>query len=166
MLGLDGLAGAFQQTIGAGAPASVGALRSPGGPYRLLASDILWDDLFLKPAATQLSRDGVGGVNVPESHFLADHPDLIVTPKAMSLVVRRIVVGATAKGTPAGLHGTNLVSVEALSKGASGTPQLLSVGSLNTVTTSSTSSSASRSTTERNFQEVHIPVQLTIGQAR
>ncbi len=94
VLGLDGLAGAFQQTIGAKTPASVEALALSRQAYRLLASDILWDDLFLKPAATQLSRDGVGGVNVPDSHFLGTDPNLIVTPKAMSLVVRRIVVGA------------------------------------------------------------------------
>jgi hypothetical protein len=162
VLGLDGLAGAFQKTVGSKTSSSTESLALSRQAYRLLASDILWDDLFLKPAATQLSRDGVGGVNVPESHFLAD-PNLIVTPRAMSLVVRRLVVGATSKGTPAGLHGTDLVSVEALSKGSSGTPQLLSAGTLNTVTTSSSLVFRVTIHDGGNFQEVHIPVQLTIG---
>ena len=53
--------------------------------YRLLASDVIWDDLFLKPSVTQLTHDGVGGVNVPESHFLGKSANLLVTPRAMAL---------------------------------------------------------------------------------
>ncbi len=119
VLGLQGLAGVFGQDAASKATPSEEALALSQQAYRLLASDIVWDDLFLKPATTQLSDDGVGGVNVPESHFLAN-PNLIVTPGEMALVVTRIIAGAPAKGTCTGLHGTDIVSVEALPNGGWG----------------------------------------------
>ena len=162
VLGLEGLAAEFQRTISVKTTPSAEALALSGQASRLLASDIIWDDLFLHPAVNQLTADGVGGVNVPESRFLAE-PNLIVTPAEMSLVVARIVAGSTSRGTPAGLHGTNLVSVEAFSNGAGGTPQVLSSGALNTVTTSSSLIFQVTIHDGGDFQEVQIPVQLTIG---
>ncbi len=76
VLGLSGLAAEFERTIHVHTAPTVEALALSRQAYRLLASDIIWDDLFLKPSANQLSSDGVGGVSVPESHFLADpEPD-------------------------------------------------------------------------------------------
>lgn len=163
VLGLEGLARVFAESAKTKPTAAEEADALSAQAYRLLASDIIWDDLFLKPSVNQLTTDGVGGVNVPESHFL-EYPNLIVTPKAMGLVVERIIAGATTKGAPpAGLHGTNLVSVQALSSGAHGAAQTLRPNVLNTVTT--TSSLVFRVTIHDggNFQEVQIPVQLTIG---
>jgi hypothetical protein len=162
VLGLDGLANEFRTTVGTKVAPADEALALSRQAYRLLASDIVWDDLFRDPAETRLAADGVSGVSVPESHFLAN-PNLIVTPRAMSLVVSRISAGTTPKGVPAGLHGTNLVSVQALSNGASGAPQTLVGGSLNTVTTSSSLVFRVTIHDGGNFQEVQIPVQLTIG---
>ena len=56
-----------------------------------------------------------------------------------------------------------LVSVEAFSNGLSGTPQLLQRGTLNTVTTSSSLVFRVTINDGGNFQEVQIPVQLTIA---
>jgi hypothetical protein len=161
VLGIDGLAAAFQHAAAAKSSASEEALALSGQANRLLASDVVWDDLFQKPALSELSKEGVSGVNVPESSFLAD-PNLIVTPRAMALVVTRIVAGATTKGSCAGLHGTNLVSVEALN-GSGGKPQILTAGKLNTVTTSSSLVFRVTIHDGGNFQEVQIKVQLTIG---
>ncbi len=69
----------------------------------------------------------------------------------------------TAKGAPEGLHGTNLVSVEALPNGAGGSPQVLNEGTLDTVTTSSSLVFRVTIHDGGDFQEVQIPVQLTIG---
>jgi len=162
VLGLQGLASVFEQDAAAKASAAQEALALSQQAYRLLASDIIWDDLFLKPATTRLTQDGVGGVNVPESHFLAN-PNLIVTPGEMALVVTRIIAGAPAKGTCTGLHGTDIVSVEALPNGAGGTPEILRTGTLNTVTTSSSLVFRVTIHDGGNFQEVQIPVQLIIG---
>jgi len=161
VLGIDGLATVFQRAAATKSPASAEATALSGQAYRLLASDVVWDDLFQKPALTELSKAGVSGVNVPESSFLAD-PNLIVTPREMALVVTRIIAAATTKGSCAGLHGTNLVSVEALN-GSGGAPQILRAGKLNTVTTSSSLVFRVTIHDGGNFQEVQIKVQLTIG---
>ncbi len=83
----------------------------------------------------------------------------------MSLVVTRIdATGSSSKGaTCTGVHGTNLVSVEALANGSGGTPRVLTGGTLNTVTTSSSLVFRVTIHDGGNFQEVQIPVQLTIG---
>jgi hypothetical protein len=162
VLGLEGLAAEFRSTVGHKVAPATEALALSQQAYRLLASDIVWDDLFRDPAETQLSDDGVAGISVPESHFLA-YPNLIVTPKAMALVVSRISAGTAPKGVPAGLHGDRLVSVEAFSNGLSGSPQLLQRGTLNTVTTSSSLVFRVTINDDGNFQEVQIPVQLTIA---
>jgi hypothetical protein len=56
-----------------------------------------------------------------------------------------------------GLHGTNIVSVKALPAG-----QTLATGSLNTVTASTALTFAVTLKDSGDFQEVHIPVTLTI----
>lgn len=162
VLGVDGLAAAFQHAVATKSSASAEALALSQQATRLLASDVVWDDLFQKPAISLLSQEGVAGINVPDSVFLAN-PNLIVTPREMALVVTRIAAAATTKGSCSGLHGTNLVSVEALPNGSGGRPQILQTGTLNTVTTSSSLVFRVTIHDGGNFQEVQIPVQLTIG---
>ena len=74
----------------------------------------------------------------------------------MALVLQRIR-GASTGGTVTGLHGTNIVSVKALPGG-----QTLTAGSLNTVTATTDLAFAVTVTDSGNFQEVQIPVTLTI----
>ena len=78
--------------------------------YRLLASDVVWDDLFQAPSVAVLDQEGVRQVTVPSSHFLAV-PDLIITEHAMTLILDRITnSGSTSTSGTTGLHGTNIVS--------------------------------------------------------
>jgi hypothetical protein len=159
--GVKGLASGFQKTIGSKTKTSVEALELSQQAYRLLTSDVVWDDLFKAPSETVLDKEGVRGVTVPGSRFLGD-PDLVITSHAMSQILDRIST-SSATTSPTGLHGTNIQSVAALPNGTGGTSATLVAGQLNTVTTSS---SLVFQVTVHNggiSQEVQIPVTLTIG---
>jgi hypothetical protein len=121
---------------------------------RLLASDIVWADLFYTPTSNQLKADGVTGVQVPESQSVSSAD--FVSAHQMSLVLQRIN-GATTGGTVTGIHGTNIVSVEALPA-----KQVLTAGALNTVTTGTDLQIAVTIEDSGDSQEVKIPVSLTI----
>jgi hypothetical protein len=151
--GLSGLADTFQNTAKS-TKTSVDAVVLAEQAERLVASDVVWDDLFKGPANIQLQHDGVSGVEVPESHYVSG-PDQ-VTAHSMALVLERIR-GASTGGTPSGLHGTNLVAVKAIPSG-----QVLTPGTLTTVT--ATTSLAFQVTVHNggDSQEVQIPVTLTI----
>jgi hypothetical protein len=121
---------------------------------RLLASDVVWDDLFYAPTKNQISADGVTGVPPPESHFVSSAD--FVSAHQMGLVLQRIN-GATTGGTVTGIHGTNIVSVEAMPA-----KQVLTEGALNTVTTGTDLEIAVSVDDSGDSQEVKIPVSLTI----
>jgi hypothetical protein len=162
--GVSGLAKAFQSTTSSKAKPTAEANTLSGQAYRLLASDVVWDDLFQKPAQDQINRDGVRQVTVPSSTFLAQ-PDAFASPHAMSFVLTRIAGNSGPSKTPSGLHGTDLVSVQALPTGAAGAAETLKIGVLNTV---STSSSLVFKVTIHDggiSQEVEIPITLTIPQS-
>ncbi len=162
--GVSGLAKALHGTLGSKVkPAAEAALLTQQA-YRLLASDIVWADLFQKPVADQLKREGVRDVVPPGSSFLAN-PDLIVPQKAMLFLIQRITGTNSSSGgtTVSGLHGTNIVSVAALPNGSGGTSQPLTEGTLNTVTTSSNLVFQVTIADGGDFQEVHIPITLTIA---
>ena len=150
--GVNGLADTFTSTATSKDNSNDAALLAEQAD-RLLASDVVWDDLFMVPARSQMTADGVTGVSVPESHFVSGD---LVTARSMALVLQRIR-GASTGGTVSGLHGTNIVSVKALPGG-----QTLTTGSLNTVTTTINLAFAVTVADSGNFQEVHIPVVLTI----
>lgn len=77
---------------------------------RLVASDVVWDDQFKDPARAELRRQGIQGVNVPDSNFV-QNPTL-ATSTAMAAVWTRVRGGATGGTTSPGAHGHNLVSVK------------------------------------------------------
>jgi hypothetical protein len=154
--GLRGLADAFRTTAGqkAGQAAAAGLLLATQAE-RLTASDVVWDDLFKARAVDVLRTEGIGGVAVPESHFLSN-PDL-ASARSMVPVWQRIH-GATTGGTPGGLHGTGLVSVKALPQGQTLSPSPTE----NTVTASTDLAFQVTVQDTGNSQEVSIPVTLTI----
>jgi len=154
--GLDGLANTFQKIATSKAAADADALLLVVPAERLVASDIVWDDLFKAAAVEQLRRDGVGGVNVPSSHFVADSE--LVSPQSFALLVARLR-GASTGGTPSGLHGTDIVSVKAQPG-----DQTLVQGQLNTVTATTELGFDVAVHCGGNSQEVNIPVTLTIEQ--
>ena len=160
--GVNGLSKAFAKTIGSKSKTETEAVELSQQAYRLLASDIIWDDLFQTPSEQVLEDEGVHGVKVPSSHFLLA-PDLIVSQHAMAQILQRIGSGGGGGGTPVGLHGTNVVSTAALPNGPGGTSEVLSEGTLNTVTTSSSLVFEVTIHNGGDSQEVQIPVTLTIA---
>jgi CARDB len=81
---------------------------------RLLASDLIWEDLFQEESVEELRRQDVTDVDVPNSRFLLNTD--LVTARGMAPIWQRIR-GAATGGTPTGRHGNGLVSVRALPSG-------------------------------------------------
>jgi hypothetical protein len=108
--GLRGLAAAFRNSVGSKDVAQAG-IRLASWAQRLVASDVVWDDLFKLPTTQQLTREGVTGLAVPDSNF-ASSADF-GSPRYWVLILDRFS-GTTGTGTTGGLHGTGLVSVVAL----------------------------------------------------
>src|SRR5439155_25945971 len=67
--GLKGLADTFRRTAGSKNVSNTGLLLSQQA-QRLVASDVIWDDLVKAPSVAELNRQGVGGVVVPDSTFV------------------------------------------------------------------------------------------------
>jgi hypothetical protein len=149
--GVQGLSNTFKST--ATSKASGDATLLSAQADRLLASDVVWDDLFLDPARSEMNRQGVKGVAPPDSNFVANRD--LINEHSMSLVLSRLR-GASTGGTPTGIHGTNVVGTKALPSG-----QALTSGE-NTVTASPDLKFAVTVHDGGNSQEVGIKVTLTI----
>ncbi len=153
--GANGLAAAFQKTAGSKDTSAAANLLAQQA-LRLIASDVVWSDLFKAPAVQQLEHDGVSGVPVPDSTFVPNTD--LMSAHSMLLVLQRIQGTATGgKSAVTGLHGTALVSVTAEPGG-----QVLNQGTLTTVTATTDLSFQVVVNDSGNFQEVQIPVTLTI----
>jgi hypothetical protein len=105
---VEGLANTFRTTANSEKETDAALLVQQAN--RLVASDVIWDDLFKALATEQLQADDVSGVEVPSSKFV-QNPDL-VTEESMQLIIDRFR-GATTGGVTAGPRGTNIVSVTA-----------------------------------------------------
>jgi len=107
--GLQGISNAFSsQTRNATEAGDLLATQA----RRLIASDVVWDDLFKDPSRQELSRQGIQGVNVPDSNFVQNLS--LLTPTALQNVWSRIRGGGGGGGGTAapGIHGHNLVSAK------------------------------------------------------
>ncbi len=111
--GMQGLRKAFEATATSSDAVAAGQLLAAQA-QRLLASDVIWSDLFKVPAGQELKARNVSAVLVPASIF-ATNTDLF-TAKSLTLVSQR-VHGASTGGTPSGVHGTNLESVKVVPSG-------------------------------------------------
>ena len=153
--GTQGLAKAFKQTAGSTKASDAVILTQQAN--RLVASDVVWDDLFRAPSIAELKRQGIVGVPVPESQYVAN-PDLF-SQQSMAALLNRINQSGTGT-TPSGLHGTNIVQTKALPSGT-----VLSQTQQNTVNGVSTNLAfAVTIQNSGNFQEAGIKVTLTIQQ--
>jgi hypothetical protein len=121
---------------------------------RLLASDVVWDDLFKDPAAAELKNQGISGVTVPDSNFVQNRD--LTTARSMALLLTRLRGTATG-GTPTGLHGTNIVETKTLPGG-----QTLSQTQTNTVVATTGLAFVVTIQDSGDSQEVGIKVTLTI----
>jgi hypothetical protein len=158
--GLAGLSEAFQRTQGSKDAAAAGALLASQAE-RLVASDVVWDDLFKDPAVAVLKEEEISGVEVPDSNFVQT-PDLAST-RSMVPIWERIngsAASGSTTGTPSGLHGTNIESVKVIPGG-----QTLSESTENTVEASTDLGFAVAVANGGDSQEVKILVTLTIQQS-
>jgi len=107
--GMKGLADVFTSTAGTTDSVQAGTALAQKAE-RLLASDIIWSDLFKAQAELELKNRSVTGVGgVPGSVFVSS-PDLFAA-KSLTLVWKR-VHGASTGGSPSGVHGTNIEYVK------------------------------------------------------
>ena len=112
--GMRGLADAFTSTAKTSDSVQAGTLLAEKA-QRLIASDVVWSDLFKAQAEVELKSRNVTGVGgVPRSVFVTS-PNLYVA-KSLTLVWQR-VHGASTGGSPSGVHGTNIEYVKVLPGG-------------------------------------------------
>jgi hypothetical protein len=158
--GLAGLAEAFRRTQGSKDAAAAGALLASQAE-RLVAGDVVWDDLFKETSVVVLRTENISGVEVPDSNFVQT-PDLAST-RSMVPIWERIngsAASGSTTGTPSGLHGTNIESVKVVPGG-----QTLSESAENTVEASTDLAFAVAVANGGDSQEVKIVVTLTIQQS-
>jgi hypothetical protein len=123
---------------------------------RLLASDIVWDDLYRAPTLAVLRQQGLFGINVPDSNFLTDSD--LATARGIQPLVDR-VKGATTGGTPTGTHGNGIEQVRALPAG-----KVLDEDADNTITLTPDLQIEVTVENSGESQEVQVPVRLTLQQ--
>lgn len=151
--GLAGLGDALSQTATV-KDASAAAQKLTDEAALLTASDVVWDQLYRLPATEELKALGVTGVVVPESHFIANTD--LVSVRSFSLLYQRLHPASTG-GTPSGKHGDGLVSVRVLPQGTN-----LTTSTATTVKVSADLSFVATVVNSGDFQEVNVPVTLTI----
>jgi flagellar motor protein MotB len=152
--GLAGLGDTLSQTASAKEAADA-AQKLADRAQLLVASDVVWDELYRAPATQQLATLGITGVVIPESHFVAN-PELL-SVRSFGILFASLHTGASTGGTPSGKHGDGLVSVKTK-------PQGLTL-STDTATTVQVSAALAFDVTVEDsgdFQEVNVPVTLTI----
>jgi hypothetical protein len=154
--GLASLGDALSQTANA-KDASTAAAALTAKAQLLSASDVVWDELYKLPASQQLVTLGITGVVIPESHFVTNTD--LVGARSLGLLFGRLHPASTG-GTPTGKHGDGLVSV-AWSSNASNAATL-STSTATKVTVSADLSIVATVENSGDFQEVTVPVTLTI----
>jgi hypothetical protein len=154
-LGLAGLANELAQS-GRSAGAAAAATRLANQAQLLVASDIVWQDLYRLPATETVKNLGIKGVVVPASQFVTNQD--LVSPRAFQVVYQRLAPASTG-GNPGGLHGDNIVGTKAVGGGHN-----VSL-SATTPTTVYDSADLKLQTTVQdsgNFQELNVPVTLKV----
>jgi hypothetical protein len=123
----------------------------------LSASDLVWSQLFRLPATETMKKLGVQGVIAPPSQIVTN-PE-VISPHSFSEVYSRLHSTNTT-GNVTGVHGSQLVSTEAVSSGQTKT---LSTSSPTTVDVAADLVFKVAFTNSGNFQEVNVPVTLTVS---
>jgi hypothetical protein len=124
----------------------------------LVASDVVWDELYLAPATLQLKAQGITGVVVPDSNFVSNGE--FVSSRSFQMVFQKLhsaSTGGGAKGKPNGKHGNGLVSVKVLPKGTT-----LTTGTPPTVKVTADLAFEVTIKNSGDYQEANVPVTLTI----
>jgi hypothetical protein len=154
-IGLAGLADALAR---AGSKSDSDVANSLAGQAQTLtASDLVWANLFHLPAAAALKQSGVKGVIAPPSQIVPN--PVVISPDSFLTVYQRLKVANTGGKPPSGLHGSELNKTEAASGGST---KELSTSSPTTVDVSPDLAFNVTFTDSGNFQEVKVPVTLTV----
>jgi hypothetical protein len=153
-IGLTGLANTLAESGSKPATDVANALAAQA--QLLTSSDLVWSELFRLPARDTLTRLGVKGVAPPPSQIVTN-PDAI-SARSFALVFGRLRSTNTG-GKVTGLHGESLVKTEAV---AGNNVKQLSTSSPTTVDVAANLAFAVTFTDAGNFQEVHVPVKLTV----
>jgi len=151
--GLDGLAQAFAQVQSTKDAGDAGQKLSIPA-QRLVASDVVYADLFNEGSRTVMNKEDVKGIPIPESKFVQNGD--LASPTAWTLIVERL----TRSPSAGGLHGTQIVNV-IVQPGA----QQLSPSQDNTVKASDRLSFQVLVKNSGESQETQITVSLTIQQS-
>jgi hypothetical protein len=150
--GLTGLAAAFAAVQGTPST-SVSGQRLATQAQRLIASDVVYQDLFQQGSAGVMRKEGVTGVPVPDSVFVAN-PDF-GSPTFWKQTVDRL----TQSPQSGGLHGNQITSV-VVQPGN----QRLSTSEDNTVQVTDRLSFQVNVKNSGDSQETQVVVTLTIKQ--
>jgi hypothetical protein len=151
--GLDGLARALARVESVKDSQEAGNnLAIPS--QRLIASDVVYADLFYEGSQAVMDKENIGGVPVPESKFV-QNPEL-ASPTAWKLIVERL----TASPSSGGVHGDQIMGV-IVQPGA----QQLSTSQDNTVKASDNLSFQVLVKNSGTSQETQVTVTLTIQQS-
>lgn len=153
--GLRALADVFRNTAGS-KDVSGSALQLAEQAQRLVASDVVWEDLFRSASITALRQEGVRGVVVPDSDVVPS-PDF-GSPRYWVPVFERVNGAATGAPT-GGLHGTGIVETRALPSG-----KVLRSDQENIVTAGTDLGFVVTVEDTGDHQEVQVKVTLTIQQ--
>ncbi len=153
--GLQGLAATFRTSQGTAKSSGNDASSLAAQSQRFVASDVVWDDLFHDPAATEMQKQGISGIQVPDSTFLDDAS--LATSDAWTPVLQRLRGASTGGKGGGGPHGTALEFVKALPSG-----DALSPSTENTITATTDLGFSVGVKDSGNAQEVGIQVTLTI----
>jgi hypothetical protein len=158
-LGLAGLADTLAQAKATNASGSTVAADLAGQAQLLSASDTVWTELFRLPATDTLAREGVTGVIVPGSQFVTS-PD-VVSARSLAILYARLGTPTTSGGKTSGLHGSALVSTQAVESGKTTT---LSTSSSNPTTIAVGAGLVIQVTflDSGDFPEVNVPVTLDV----
>ncbi len=157
--GLTGLQGAFAQVQPASDKDEAGTLLAEQAK-RLLAADVVYEDLFKARSQEVMKQQGITGVAVPEAPFLGDGD--LATQSSLSEIVNRINSGGTGSTTDSGdtstgLHGNQLVSTQWQPNG-----ETLSPDNENTIIVTDDLSFQVIVRNSGDFQETQVKVTLTI----
>jgi hypothetical protein len=120
----------------------------------LTASDVVWQQLYQQPATQELKNQSVTGVVIPSSTFVANTDT--ISSRAFPIYLQNLS-GASTSGSASGKHGDGLVGVRVNPQGTD-----LSTSTATTVKVSADLSFLATVEDSGNFQEVDVPVTLTI----
>jgi hypothetical protein len=152
-----GLTGLANQLAGAGSKTSSDVASGLAGQAQILsASDVVWANLFHLPATQTLTSLGVKGVIAPPSQIVSN-PE-VLSASSFGIVLARLQSTSTG-GKVTGLHGSELISTQAA---AGSNTVTLSPSSHTTVDVAANLVFKVTFKDSGNFQEVKVPVTLTV----